>query len=250
MNPAYIDKWPWNELYEEESDEEGNTVLKKRKVYQQSLNTQQSISVWKKFTVQAGSSYANNFASNATASVAASGGIGATINVFTISQVIRANTEARRIGRRVTWKAVRIGGAIANAAVSTVANVVSFVIVYDKAPNQSATLPSLSTIFEVATSADWSINNSFTDRFVVLKVLQYAFPIRSATIETDSVIYPIDELIDLRDFPGIWTDADVNGDYASMQTGAIYGCCKGTNTIVQGAPGFNTIVLANYYTDQ
>jgi len=219
---------------------------------QLSLKSTGQISDWK-YVVNMGSgaTLTNCFASDATASVFVTGAMSVSNNIGTIGYVARGTADSNRVGRRIAYQAVHIGGVVRLPAAMTVASVVSMYIIYDAAPQRSATLPTMASMFHLAGSADADSVPPITQnpRFTILKKWQWQFPIRSATIETDSVVAQFDDIINLGGLPSIYTDSDTGGSFANVLVGNLLLVTRGSTTIAQGAAG----LLCNaglYFSDE
>lgn len=204
---------------------------------------------WKVLQCVGAGTYTNNFATDATSSVAGSGSIGNSINVSLLNSVARGTLNSNRIGRRISMRALHISGSVNAASVMTVASTCTLVLVYDARPNRTATLNILSDIFSSTTISGCVEAITYDRRFTVLKEWKFSYPIRSATLEPEAVIIPFEDVIYLGGLPLVYTDADSGGAFPAVLIGNLLLCCKGTTTIAQGAAGIS--ILANlYFTDE
>jgi len=210
----------------------------------------EDISEWKHFvTLSSTANTNNNFATDSVAAVGGVGTISNSRNVWVVGYCARGTLDQNRVGRRISLRALHVGGEVVVPATMTVPSACSLYLIYDRTPARNTVLPAVGDIFLNTLSSNSQFVQNYRDRFTILKKWDFTFAVRSATIENDNSIGKFDDVIYLGGLPQIYTDGDTAGNFANMNVGNLIMVAKGTTTIAVGAAGLR-INAGLYFTDE
>jgi len=161
-------------------------------------------------------SFANNVAPAATPFAPVSTASGGCLN-----QIPLGNSSITRIGRRVTMKAVQIRGTIEAGSSGTISRA-SVLLIWDRTPNQSASLPPWTSILTNQYTVALT-NKDYASRFKILRRWDYGVvgAGTTAAATSDNSVICMDEFIPLKDKVTVWTQTDTTGLYPTMMEGAL-----------------------------
>jgi len=137
-----------------------------------------------------------------------------------LNQVPQGNTPITRLGRKITNCHLRIRAFVPDAITSTLSTMMTWFLVWDRAPNQAAALPPWTTVFNSQNPTTLT-NVSNSGRFEILRTWDFCYIYQAGSLGTAM----IDELVDLEERSSYWTAASTTGLYPTMQTGALLLYC-------------------------
>lgn len=149
-----------------------------------------------------------------------------------INQIAQGTGNIQRIGKKVMMRALHLRGHMyldpaLDASVS--GGAVSMVLVYDRDPNKSASVPPATTVF-AAQSSLAQTNKDFATRFKILRRWDWSLSGSSVDATGDPATLTIQQgqrFDEYYTFPEsaqevLWDTSDVTGNFTSIVKGALY----------------------------
>jgi len=141
-------------------------------------------------------------------------------SLICINQVPQGNSSVTREGRRLNITALQMRGVLFASEDNTITKV-SILLIWDRNPNTSATLPAWNEILNSQNAISLT-NKDGAPRFKILRRWEYELLGGDGTALTEKSEYCFDEYITMKNKVTQWTTADTSGSYANMQEGALY----------------------------
>lgn len=168
-------------------------------------------------------------------------------SAFCLNQVARGDASTERHGKRFSLTALAIRASIFAGSAGTTA-IATMVLVWDRAPNNSATLPAFNEIFASQHSeAMTNLNNA--PRFKILR--RWDIPIcgdEDAGAQSENTRVYLNEFIKFKNKVTKLTTADTSGVFPDMVEGALLLYCMGSQAAGTTAPSLS-IMTRLYFKD-
>lgn len=152
-----------------------------------------------------------------------------------IALVTQGPGLSQRIGAKIRWKSIQFRGMVTPPLPGSGANAsklqqATILFIYDRKPKDA--VPGVGEILNQdpsgVISSDSLLNDSYRDRFVVLRRLDYKAWVDVNNADVNAMQIPVDEYFKLKSLPAEYNGQSATGGLGDIRTGAIYLLVVGT----------------------
>lgn len=154
-----------------------------------------------------------------------------------IALVTQGAGLSQRVGAKIRWKSIQVRGMILPPQPGSGNNAnkplqATMLFVYDRKPKDA--VPQVGEILANEPSgyigSNSLLNDSYRDRFVILRRLDFKASQDASNADTNQTIIPVDEYFKLKSLPAEYNGQTATGALGDIRTGAIYLLLVGTGT--------------------
>lgn len=138
-------------------------------------------------------------------------------SIQTLVDLAQGTSQQQRIGKRAFWKNIQVRGLVQSDSTTAIAHG-AWMLVYDKRPHPSGTMPSITDVLESASSLAFTKADNH-DRFSILCRRQYVF-LGTTTPSTGKEAYDVNEFVKVN--RKVVFKSAATGALADIEEGAIY----------------------------